>query len=139
MQVFRFDALVCDGCFAFHYSTTTQEIVDRSLRRGQKCLNLMDRVTRRTISSVKPVRRGMRCVSFVLFVNQSNMSIFVVCKRKSNSKYYIMTQTNKKELGGVAYCAPSVSVMDVHNEGLLCTSTNSNIKDWERDDQSLDF
>ena len=64
----------------------------------------------------------MRCVSFVLFVNQSNIAIFVVCKRKSNSKYYIMAQTNKKELGGVAYCAPSVSVLDIEAEGLLCLS-----------------
>ena len=67
------------------------------------------------------------------------MFLYLLIARKSNFKYYIMAQTIKKQLGGVAYCAPSVSVMDVHNEGVLCTSTDSNIKDWERDDQSLDF
>ena len=33
-----------------------------------------------------------------------------------------MTQTIKNQLGGAAYCAPSVSVLDVEAEGLLCLS-----------------
>ena len=42
-------------------------------------------------------------------------------------------------MGGVAYVAPSVSVMEIHNEGLLCASGDITIKDWENDGESLDF
>ena len=33
-----------------------------------------------------------------------------------------MTQINRKQQGGVVYFAPSMSVLDVETEGLLCVS-----------------
>ena len=70
----------------------------------------------------KFLRRGMRYV-FVGSVCKSVKCFYICClQEKSNFKYYIMAQTIKKQLGGVAYCAPSVSVLDVEAEGLLCLS-----------------
>ena len=42
-------------------------------------------------------------------------------------------------LGGVVYVAPSVKTLDIQSEGLLCGSGDLTIKDWERDDEALDF
>ena len=39
----------------------------------------------------------------------------------------------------VMYVTPSVTVMDIHNEGLLCVSGDITIKDWENDGESLEF
>ena len=33
-----------------------------------------------------------------------------------------MTQINRQKQGGVVYIAPSMSVLDVETEGLLCSS-----------------
>ena len=41
-------------------------------------------------------------------------------------------------IGGV-YVTPSMTVMDIHNEGLLCVSGDITIKDWENDGESLEF
>lgn len=40
---------------------------------------------------------------------------------------------------GLCYATPSVSVLDCQNEGLLCGSGDLTIKDWERDENGLDF
>lgn len=38
------------------------------------------------------------------------------------------------------YISPSVRVLDVQSEGVLCSSGEGfEINDWERDDESLDF
>ena len=37
------------------------------------------------------------------------------------------------------YVAPSVSVLACQNEGILCASGDLTIKDWEKDNESLDF
>ena len=50
------------------------------------------------------------------------MCIFVDSKKNQNFKYYIMTQINRQQQGGVVYFAPSISVLDVETEGLLCVS-----------------
>ena len=50
------------------------------------------------------------------------MCIFVDSKKNQNFKYYIMTQINRQKQGGVVYIAPSMSVLDVETEGLLCSS-----------------
>ena len=50
------------------------------------------------------------------------MCIFVDSKKNQNFKYYIMTQINRQKQGGVVYIAPSMSVLDVETEGLLCVS-----------------
>ena len=50
------------------------------------------------------------------------MCIFVDSKKNQNFKYYIMTQINRQQQGGVVYFAPSISVLDVETEGLLCSS-----------------
>ena len=42
-------------------------------------------------------------------------------------------------MGGAPYAAPAVTVVDVHNEGLLCASGTLGIKDWETDDESLEL
>ena len=39
-----------------------------------------------------------------------------------------------------AYAAPSVSVLNIQNESVLCSSTGGfNIPDWEREDGSIEF
>ena len=40
---------------------------------------------------------------------------------------------------GKSYETPSANVLDVHTEGVLCASSSAGIKDWEEDDESLDF
>ena len=50
-----------------------------------------------------------------------------------------MIKTTTKNSGVVLYDAPSVNVLDVQSEGLLCTSGAFTIKDWENDGESLDF
>ena len=51
-----------------------------------------------------------------------------------------MIRKNENQItGGVPYSAPAVTVVDVHNEGLLCASSTLGIKDWETDEESLDF
>lgn len=37
------------------------------------------------------------------------------------------------------YVAPSASVLDCQSEGVLCGSGDLTIKDWERDENGLDF
>ena len=58
----------------------------------------------------------------ILLVYQANMCIFADSKKNQNFKYYIMTQINRQQQGGVVYFAPSMSVLDVETEGLLCVS-----------------
>ena len=50
-----------------------------------------------------------------------------------------MTQNDKKMMGGVTYSTPSVIVMEIHNEGVLCGSGDLTIKDWQRDEDVLEF
>ena len=38
-----------------------------------------------------------------------------------------------------SYEATSVTSLDILSEGLLCQSGEFNLKDWEADDDSLDF
>ena len=38
-----------------------------------------------------------------------------------------------------SYETPSVNVLDVHAEGVLCASGGFGIQDWDNDDESLDF
>ena len=37
------------------------------------------------------------------------------------------------------YEAPSVTSLDILSEGLLCQSGEFTLKDWENDNESLDF
>ena len=37
------------------------------------------------------------------------------------------------------YVAPSVSVLACQNEGILCASGDLTIKDWQRDEDVLNF
>ena len=50
-----------------------------------------------------------------------------------------MTKNNSMNLEGLSYVAPSVNVLNVMSEGVLCASGGFGIKDWENDDESLDF
>ena len=52
-----------------------------------------------------------------------------------------MNKYNSMNWEGKSYETPSANVLNVQTEGLLCTSTNGNfgIKDWEKDEDSLDF
>ena len=65
------------------------------------------------------------------------MCVFAGSKKNQNFKYYIMTQINRKQQGGVVYFAPSMSVLDVETEGLLCVSAPGSTidpgteDDWE--------
>lgn len=47
---------------------------------------------------------------------------------------------NNKTLQGVSsYETPSVTMLEVQSEGVLCASGGFGILDWENDDDSLDF
>lgn len=48
---------------------------------------------------------------------------------------------NSKDLlaKGLVYEAPAVTSLEIVSEGVLCQSGEFNLKDWERDDDSLDF
>ena len=47
---------------------------------------------------------------------------------------------NKNNTRGVqTYETPSVTTLEVLSEGVLCGSGNFGIKDWENDDEVLDF
>jgi hypothetical protein len=50
-----------------------------------------------------------------------------------------MIKLTTKNCGEVLYDAPSVNVLDVQSEGLLCASGAFTIKNWEDDSESLDF
>lgn len=50
-----------------------------------------------------------------------------------------MNKNNSMNLEGLSYVAPSVNVLDVQSEGVLCGSGNFGIADWEPDGDSLDF
>ncbi len=49
-----------------------------------------------------------------------------------------MKQTNFNS-GSRTYESPAVNVLDVMSEGVLCASNGVDIKDWETDDEILDF
>lgn len=49
-----------------------------------------------------------------------------------------MKQTNLNS-GSRTYESPAVNVLDVMSEGVLCASNGVDIKDWETDDEILDF
>jgi hypothetical protein len=40
---------------------------------------------------------------------------------------------------GQNYTAPAVAEMEFLQEGILCTSNNLSIGDWEREDETLEF
>ena len=42
-------------------------------------------------------------------------------------------------LDSIGYESPAVNVLELMSEGVLCTSGDLTIKDWENDDESLDF
>ena len=47
---------------------------------------------------------------------------------------------NNKTMQAVSsYETPAVTTLEVLSEGVLCASGNFGIKDWENDDDSLDF
>ena len=50
-----------------------------------------------------------------------------------------MYKNNSKNCEGQSYETPSVNVLNVMSEGVLCASGGFGIKDWETDDDSLDF
>jgi hypothetical protein len=50
-----------------------------------------------------------------------------------------MNKNNSMNLEGLSYVAPSVNVLDVQAEGVLCASGGFGIQDWKDDDESLDF
>ena len=50
-----------------------------------------------------------------------------------------MNKNNSMNLEGLSYVAPSVIVLDVQAEGVLCQSGKFGIADWETDEDSLTF
>lgn len=48
---------------------------------------------------------------------------------------------NSKDLlaKGLVYEAPAVTSLEIVCEGVLCQSGEFNLKDWEKDEDSLDF
>ena len=67
---------------------------------------------------------------------------FAASQKKQENLYKIyitMTKNNSMNLEGMSYETPSVNVLNVQSEGVLCASGGFSIKDWETDDDSLDF
>ena len=50
-----------------------------------------------------------------------------------------MTFNKNNTRGGQTYETPSVTTLEVLSEGVLCASGGFGIKDWENDDESLEF
>ena len=50
-----------------------------------------------------------------------------------------MNKSNSMNWEAVSYETPSVNVLDVMSEGVLCASGGFGINDWENDGESLDF
>ena len=50
-----------------------------------------------------------------------------------------MNKNNSMNWEVVSYETPSVNVLNVMSEGVLCASGGFGIKDWENDGESLDF
>ncbi|MBR5563792.1 MAG: hypothetical protein IKW11_06160 [Bacteroidales bacterium] len=50
-----------------------------------------------------------------------------------------MNKYNSMNWEGKSYETPSANVLNVYTEGVLCTSSNFGINDWEKDEDSLDF
>ena len=48
-------------------------------------------------------------------------------------------RTDKNLICGQPYEAPTVTSLDILSEGLLCQSGEFGIRDWENDNESLDF
>ena len=47
--------------------------------------------------------------------------------------------TNFISLGGGNYVTPEIKSLEIKSEGVLCGSTGTTIKNWENDDESLNF
>ena len=72
--------------------------------------------------------------------NNTYLCRFAKDLTKIYTKSYItMNKNNSMNWEAVSYETPSVNVLDVHAEGVLCASGGFGIKDWETDDDSLDF
>ena len=50
-----------------------------------------------------------------------------------------MNKNNSMNWEAVSYETPSVNVLNVMSEGVLCASGGFGINDWENDGESLDF
>ncbi len=50
-----------------------------------------------------------------------------------------MIKNNVNLTVGKSYETPLTVTVDVHSEGVLCQSGDLTIKDWERDENGLDF
>lgn len=50
-----------------------------------------------------------------------------------------MIDNRLMDLAKMPYEAPSVTSLDILSEGLLCQSGEFGIRDWENDNESLDF
>lgn len=50
-----------------------------------------------------------------------------------------MNQNKTFEMAGATYETPTITTLEVLSEGVLCGSGDFTIKDWENDDESLDF
>lgn len=77
---------------------------------------------------------------FAIRANNDYICCFVL-KRLKNIKNQIllMNKNNSMNLEGLSYVAPSVTVLDVQAEGVLCQSGKFGIADWETDEDSLTF
>jgi hypothetical protein len=50
-----------------------------------------------------------------------------------------MIKNNVNLTAGKSYETPLTVTVVLHSEGVLCQSGDLTIKDWERDDEALDF
>lgn len=50
-----------------------------------------------------------------------------------------MIKNNVNQTVGKSYETPLTVAVDIHSEGVLCQSGDLTIKDWERDENGLDF
>ena len=76
------------------------------------------------------------------FDNWLILITFVVCifsSKQTAINTTIMIKNNVNLTVGKSYETPLTVTVDVHSEGVLCQSGDLTIKDWERDENGLDF
>ena len=76
------------------------------------------------------------------FDNWGILAIFVNCiffSKQTTINTTIMIKNNVNLTAGKSYETPLTVTVVLHSEGVLCQSGDLTIKDWERDENGLDF
>lgn len=72
-------------------------------------------------------------------MNKVYLCAFAKFPTKNIKNYNFMNQNKTLNMGGATYETPTITTLEFQAEGVLCGSGDFKIKDWENDDESLDF